>query len=262
MGKTELPGVPAQTEIQSAPNTGNRALTPQQAKANDMRALVKRYEGEFARALPKHIDAGRFTRVALTEFTRMPKLLECTIPSVIGGMLQAAQLGLEIGMLGHAYLIPYGNKAQLVIGYQGLIDLGYRSGKLASLMAREVYEKDTFNSDLSQDWPSHKPYPNKDRGEIVAVYAVATIKDAPRPTWELMFRHEIDEIRDRSRSKNNGPWVTDYAMMARKTVLRRLAKVLPKSVELATAVAIDELADMGYQDVEVLAPEDVETVED
>jgi hypothetical protein len=80
------------------------------------------------------------------------------------------------------------------------------------------------------------------------VIAVAKLRDGGRQ-FDVMTKAEVDAIRKRSLSGGNGPWVTDYEEMAKKTVIRRLFKMLPVSVEMQRAVSLDEQAehDSGQQ---------------
>ena len=116
--------------------------------------LLDRLKPQIARALPGSaaVTAERFTRIALTEFRRNPKLLDCTEQSLLGGLLLSAQLGLEIGgPLGQSWLIPFRDiktgtsEAIWILGYKGIIALAYRSGELASIEARDVCEGDDFS---------------------------------------------------------------------------------------------------------------------
>lgn len=60
-----------------------------------------------------------------------------------------------------------------------------------------------------------------------------------------MHKPAIDRIRARSRARDRGPWVDDYEMMAKKTVLRRLCRYVGGSAELITAISLEDLADIG-----------------
>jgi len=55
-----------------------------------------------------------------------------------------------------------------------------------------------------------------------------------------MTKAEIEAIRNRSRAGKSGPWVTDFAEMAKKTVVRRLSKMLPLSSEIMRHVEADD----------------------
>lgn len=215
------------------------------AKKNDFPSMLQQFLPEIKRALPKHLNADRMCRVALTCFRTTPKLGECDPRSVFAAVIQASQLGLEPGLLGQAYLIPYGKQCNLIPGYQGLIELARRSGKITSLYAHVVRENDEFEYSLGLDKTiMHKPLMDEDgRGEIIAAYAVAKLADGG-VEFEVMSRGQIEKIMRATQSKgNSGPWKDHFEEMCRKTVIRRLFKWLPKSVELVTALALDDNSD-------------------
>jgi recombination protein RecT len=219
----------------------NRAERPKRTIAD----LIERQKAQIARALPKHMDADRLARIALTEIRRNPKLMECSPESLLGAVMLSAQLGLEPGPLGHCYLVPYRNtklgttEVQFIPGYKGLIDLAYRSGRLDSIEAREVCERDEFEFEYGLT-PKlyHKPCMDGDRGKPIAFYGVAHLKGGGY-YFLVISLSDIDDHRRRSKSPDNGPWKTDYMAMARKTVIRAMAPYLPLSVEFAQAVTQD-----------------------
>lgn len=198
-------------------------------------------------ALPAHMTPERMARIAMTELRRVPALQKCDPLSFLGAVMQCSQLGLEPGgALGHVYLIPFGKEVQVIVGYRGMIDLARRSGQIISIEARAVYDGDRFECVLGLDsLIKHEPdWQNANRADpakLRFVYAVAKLRDGGLQ-FEVMARPEVDAIRKRSRASGSGPWVTDYAQMALKTVVRRLFKFLPVSIELSRAVALDELA--------------------
>lgn len=222
------------------------------------RALLESRKNEIAAALPKHITPDRVIRLALTEFSKNPGLRECTQQSIYAGIIQASQLGLEIGVLGQAYLVPYNNKvkkkgggdewrkeAQFIPGYKGLISLARRSGEVTSIETHIVYENDRFDLTLGiESKVEHKPFLDGDRGKPKIVYGVAHFKDGGYH-FEWMSVADVNKIRSRSKSKDNGPWVTDFDQMMRKTLIRRMANYLPMSIEFAAALQVDEAASAG-----------------
>ncbi|MEM4065939.1 MAG: recombination protein RecT [Candidatus Micrarchaeaceae archaeon] len=212
----------------------------------NIQELLKRMAPEIQRALPANLSADRLTRIMLTEIRQNPKLLDASQISLLGAVLTSAQLGLEPGMLGQVYLIPYYNKntrtveVQFQIGYKGLIELVRRSGEVTSISAHEVYEKDSFTFEYGIDEKLiHKPLLNGDRGQLIAVYAVAKFRNGGY-AFEVMSIDDIEKLRKRSRTPDVGPWVTDYTAMAKKTVLKQLCKYLPIATEVAKAIANDE----------------------
>ena len=206
---------------------------------------------QLALALPRHLNAERFARVAITEVRRNPDLLACDAASFMGALVQAAQLGLDIGSgLGHAYLIPFQNNktgkkdVQLIIGYRGLIELVRRSGLVRRLSAHVVYAGDTFDYSFGTDeFIRHVPCGETAFAKITHAYAIAEFKDGARQ-MEVMQRREIDAIRDRGR--RNKVWDSDYSEMARKTLIRRICKFLPISPEIADAMTIENEADNNF----------------
>jgi recombination protein RecT len=99
--------------------------------------------------------------------------------------------------------------------------------------------------------PGGFPASDEERGEVVGFYAVGVLKDDSR-TFVAMGRKEVESIRDGSRGyqaakkyKKESVWDTDFVAMGLKTVIRRICKFLPKSPELATALAMDEKAHAG-----------------
>lgn len=221
-------------------------------------AMLERFKGEIARALPKHLDGDRMARIALTSFRSNPKLAKCEPRSVFASIIIASQLGLEPGVMGQCYLIPYKDECQLQIGYQGLIELVRRSGKVSRIEAHVVHANDTFEYEVGLTTKLvHKPVLDGDPGEARLAYAVAEI-DGGGFHVEVMTRRQIEAIRDRSQNVINArkyskktPWDTDEEEMWRKTLIRRICKYLPKSAELATSLALDNAADTGKQHVDI-----------
>jgi len=192
---------------------------------------------QFARALPKHLSPERFCRIAITALTRTPKLADCTQESLMKCLLDLSAFGLEPDGR-RAHLIPYKDQCTLIIDWKGLAELAMRSGIIAKLHADIVCENDVFEYDLGEV-VRHTVNWKAPRGAMYAAYALAVTKDGAK-FCAVLTKDEIDGIRGRSRSGNNGPWVTDYNEMAKKTAFRRLAKWLPLSAEFRDAQDKDE----------------------
>jgi recombination protein RecT len=223
-------------------NTSNAVARRNTALADKQKTLAAQIEAmkpEIARALPKHLNPERVARIAVTVMRRTPKLAECTPASFLGALMTCAQLGLEPGPLGHAYLVPYGQEVTFIAGYRGLVDLARRSGLVSSVQARVVRDGDDFDYAFGlEPRLEHTPRADADK-PVTHVYAVIKLKDGG-VDFDVMTKTEVDAIRKRSKASGSGPWVTDYAEMAKKTVLRRLLKTAPMSVEYQQAVANDE----------------------
>lgn len=231
--------------------------TAQNTIATQIRAMEKEYQ----LAMPKGGEAAQLIRDALTALRMTRNLDKCDAPSVLGSLMTCAQLGLRPGVLGHAWLLPFwtskhhqdsngkwigGYKAQLVIGYQGLIDLAHRSGKIVSLIARTVYQGDEFDVDYGvADTLVHKPNLFGERGDPIAYYAIAKFVGGGYAFYVMSHQDMIRYRNANATAKNRdgvvfGPWVDHFEGMAHKTCVRQLAKYMPKSTELAYALAADE----------------------
>lgn len=198
---------------------------------------------QFALALPEHLTADRFVRIATTALTKTPKLIDCTQESFFKCLLDLSQLGLEPDGR-RAHLIPFEDRKRgimectLLIDYKGLCELIMRSGLVSSIHADKVCDNDEFEYDRGI-LIKHKPDFKKARGDAYAYYVVVRFKDGTEKT-EVMAKDEIDKIRSRSRSGNSGPWSTDYDEMAKKTVFRRASKWLSLTPEIRTAIEMDD----------------------
>jgi recombination protein RecT len=192
---------------------------------------------QVGRVLPTHMTADRMMRVALTCLTRTPKLGQCTQASVVKCLLDCATLGLEPDGR-RAHLIPYKDQCTLIIDYKGLVELVRRAGDVSRIHADTICENDEFEYDLGEI-KAHRVNYRKPRGDVYAAYAMVTMKDGTTQA-AVMTRDEIEAIRKRSMAGGDGPWVTDWNEMAKKTVFRRLCKWLTLSPEIRDAIEIDD----------------------
>ena len=205
--------------------------------------MIERQLEEVERALPAHLqhNAPAYIRALLTIVRQVPKLRECEPATVLGGLMTAAQLGLEFGPLGHCYLVPKKGKAVFVLGYAGMIDLAWRSDRLTSIEARTVREGDEFTYSLGLE-PTlfHRPSLGDTQGRGMAWYLIARFKGGGA-YCDVAGRAEIERHRDRSDSKDStySPWHNDYNEMAQKTMVRRARPYLPLTAEIARQMSWD-----------------------
>ena len=226
-------------------NTGT--MVKKENKSKTIFDVIQAGAKQFATALPKHVNSERFVRIAITTIRQNPKLAKCSQESLLGALMVSAQLGLEPGTLGQCYLIPFENKkagtveCQFQIGYKGLIELLRRSGQLSDIYSYTVYENDDFNIEygLSRTL-THKPN-FEERGEIKGFYAVAILKDGAK-AFEYMTKDEVvkHEEKYRKGSYKNDVWNKNFEEMSQKTVVKKLLKWLPVSVEFLEMAAKDE----------------------
>lgn len=217
------------------------------------------FREQVATALPAHIGVDSMMRIALTEVRKQPELEKCTVPSFMGALLTAAQLGLRPGYNGEGWLIPRWNKnlgsleAQFQPGYRGLAQLAYRSGEVVDITAEPVYAADHFRYTLgSSPHIEHVPDMEAEHrdADIRAFYAVIRLKSGGH-IMKVLRRADADEVRDRFGPHNRqgqtvGPWATDYAAMGCKTAVLRALKFAPlESERLNAAIKAEEDALFG-----------------
>lgn len=175
---------------------------------------------KVAKVVPKYITPERFVQVSVNCITKNPGLLNCTPQSFFGALMNLAQSGLTPNGR-DAHLIPYGKECTLNIDYKGYVKLALRNGNIKKVFADVVCKGDEFDYDKGTVL-HHRPN-FLERGEMYAAYATITFNDGSEESM-VLSKKEVDSIRARSKSKNSGPWVTDYNEMAKKSAFRRLAK--------------------------------------
>ena len=236
---------------------------------NNTRALLQACQKEFAVALPKHIKVEQFLRVAMTTLQKNPGLLKCTQSSVLGSLMEAAQLGLQVdGMLGQAYLVPFNNKykdgagverwrmeCQLIVGYKGYMVLARNSGEVSHFAGRCVYDNDLLEIEEGLEpklkYISAKVQPPLEKDEklddhIIGAFAVCKFKDGTT-SFVFLWKWQIERFRHMSKAPNSKMWREFYPEACEKTAMRRLSKYLPLSAEIMRAESLDTLADMGLE---------------
>ena len=209
------------------------------AKQTDIRTLLQsdKVKQQLAIVLPKHLTPDRMTRVALTCVLRTPQLAACRPESLLQSLMLLSQIGLEPDGR-HAHLVPYKGIVTAIVDYRGYIALARRNG-LSRIATGVVREGDTFawRRDSSGLHFSHEVQ-CADRGDVLAAYCVWD--DGGECDGELMSREEIERIRQRSQAAKDGPWVTDWDEMAKKTVVRRASKRWPIDATISAAVDVIE----------------------
>lgn len=230
-------------------------MSEQQNRANPMQVVrmeMNKMESEFINALPSHIPVERFMRVVMTAIQNNPDLLDCDRRSLWNSAMRAAQDGLlPDGREGA--IVAYKRQAQWMPMVAGIRKKVRNSGEIATWDVQAVYENDAFDFELGDDpFIRHKPALSN-RGKIIAVYSIATLKGGEK-SRDVMSIEEVEKIRAISRA-SNGPWSnpTFYPEMAKKTVARRHSKVLPMSSDLDDLIRRDDhLYDLeGSSDAEV-----------
>jgi recombination protein RecT len=205
------------------------------------------FKKQVALAIPKHLTPDRMLRIALTAMNKQPLLFECDPNTVLACIMDCAQMGLEPDGR-NAYLIPFKDKqrgmiCQLIVGYQGLIELAYRHPLVRGVRAKVVYEKDAFDYDEGlHPRLMHKPYDGEDDpGELKFAYAICDIGEGGH-TFVVCPKRVVMKAKASSRGADSAfsPWTKFPDAMWMKTAVRRLAPFMPRASELAMALQVDD----------------------
>ena len=224
-------------------------------KPSDFAKAFDLVRARVQEVLPPGVSLERVFGMAQMAYGTDPKIQDCEGRSVLRCVVEAASIGLPLDKVsGLAYMVPFRNnkrggiyEATLIIGYQGKQELAYRSGKVVSINAEVVHEKDKFvvrrGTNEEFLW---EPYLLDDPGEVIASFAIARMQDGSQ-MWVVIPRRDLDRV-DASMKESgrlDSPWRTDKEAMQRKTAIHRLYKVLPKTPEMAISEAIDNREEMG-----------------
>jgi recombination protein RecT len=224
-------------------------------------ALIATYSTDFARVLPSHIRAETWVRLAQGALRRGKRIADKSSPDCgmfeleiaarnntgvfLAALLDAARLGLDPASEQY-YLTPRKVKGRLeilgIVGYQGYIELMYRSGAVASVVAEVVHANDRYRYRRGIDTvPLHEftPFSSDDeRGPLIGVYAYARMigdPAGPSPVSRVieLSAGDIAAIRavNPGSSDEYSPWVRWPKSMWLKSAVRQLRKWVPTSPE-------------------------------
>ena len=236
------------TNAKQALQKKNNSRTPAQRKQDTVRGLLKSMEGEIKNALPAYLPVEKFIRTALTAINSNPKLASCSQESLLAAIMNSAQLGLEFNTpLGEAYLIPYGNKVNFQLGYQGLLKLAYNTGQFKRITAREVRENEDFDINYGTGEISHRPCLTGPSGDVIGYYAIYQTKDGGQDVFYFSKADAERYGRTFSQSYNSGPWKTNFDAMAKKSALIQVLKYAPKAIESQTLVQATNFDNANFE---------------
>ena len=196
----------------------------------------------------------QFKQIVINELKRSPKLQEAFIKnpaSLFASILHCAEMGLNPSqMVGEFFFIPYKDSITPILGYKGLITLLMRSSKVKKIWSEVVYEDDDFEYELGLE-PKLLHTPNhlgvRNSKNIKCIYACAKIDN--EVIFKVMFKNEIQNIINMSKVPNElffNDKKDPEQWMAKKTVLKQLAKLMPKDDDrLKKAVSMDDNIEGG-----------------
>lgn len=213
--------------------------------------LLKSNRTSMLAALPRGLSLtiDRLERTALTQVSKNPAIAACDPYSIARAVLDAAHMGLEFGELKQCALVPYNNSktgkkdAKLMVQWQGWLALLWRSGSIKQVQCKAVYQGDLFEVEYgSETRIIHRP---AFKTKIPELYYAAAVLPNDEIMIEVMTE---DQVKDHAKQyakgldKNDSPWNTAFEEMAKKTVLRKLIKLLPLQADstVRKAAEIDD----------------------
>lgn len=219
----------------------------QQSPVAAFSSFMDKIKPQLALALPKHLTADRMARLALTAFSTTPKLQECDPKSIAASIMTAGQLGLEPGVNGAGYLIPYKTTCTFVPGWKGLVDLVSRSGR-GTVFTGVIFndQQYTFTDGARRDLVVHNETDLDAPEDITHAFAIGWVKDSSMPIIELWTVGKIRKHRDKYNKVGKMHYsFRDWEMYCRKVPLLQVLKYMPCSVEMANAIEISNASESG-----------------
>jgi recombination protein RecT len=228
----------------STPATTGGALRTTPTK--EFSDFMARMKPQMALALPKHMNADRMARLALTAFSSSPEMQRADFRTIASSLMTAGAMGLEPGVNGAGYLIAYAGTCTFVPGWKGLVDLVSRSGR-ATVWTGAVFEGDVFDYALGdRPYVRHQPGDETDPEKLTHVYAIGRVNGSDYPVIEVWSMRKVWKHRDALNRQGKKHYSYRHPeMYARKVPLLQVLKYMPSSIEVANAIAVAEAAESG-----------------
>ena len=231
------------TSTQLQGSNESRSVSP----VSQFSSFMEKLKPQLALALPKHLTSDRMSRLALTAFSTSQQLQRCSHQSIAASIMTAGQLGLEPGVNGAGYLIPYGQTCTFVPGWKGLVDLVSRSGR-GTVFTGVIFKDQqyTFTDGARRDLVIHNETDLEAPEDITHAYAIGWVKDSTMPIIELWRVSKIEKHRDKYNKVGKKHYsFRDWEMYARKIPLLQVLKYMPCSVEVTNAIEVSHAAEQG-----------------
>ena len=236
-----------------------------EAKAEQKNYLMNIYEGlnnkleMQVEALPKEFNKQRFVQNCMTVLQDgKADFSKCDANSVVRTLMKGAFLGLDF-FNGECYAIPYGGNVSFQTDYKGEVKLckKYSSVPIKDIYAKVVREGDEFEEVIvnGQQSINFKPKTFND-GDIIGAFAVCLYRDGSM-IYDTMSKADIEATRKNySKMAQGQAWTKSYGEMCKKTVLRRLCKLIDLNFDYAEqAQAFEDASPFDVKQEEKHEPE-------
>lgn len=236
----------------SGNGTGSQVATSESSPQAAFSRFLDKFKGQMAIALPKHMNADRMCRLALTQFSKSENLQKSDPTSIAASLMTASTLGLEPGVNGQGFLVPYWHAkrkvhvCEFIPGWKGLVDIANRSGR-CTVWSGAVFDGDHFDYALGDSpFVKHRPGDEDNPAKLLFAYAVGRVNGSEWPVIEVWSARKIINHRNKYNKVGDKHYsFRDWEMYARKVPLLQVLKYMPSSIELSNAMAIASAADAG-----------------
>lgn len=226
----------------------NTAIQKPAQQGQSLIEVIRQKQGSFADVATKYLPPERLVKLAIVAITKMPDLQKVPAAEVVAELINCARLGLEPNVEGGRWLLPFkrrtdgGDRYELVAvtDYRGLVDIARRSGEVVAIHADVRRANDLWENWIDAGGATlvhlrHRRA-ESDRGDVLGAYAVVRLKNGEVQAAYLTL-DEINSAKGRSRGASSefSPWQRDFEAMAKKTAIRRLYNLLPKTPEVQAA---------------------------
>lgn len=213
-------------------------------------------KARFAEVVGEH-NSGAYISSVILAVADSEALQNCQPQSIYVSALRAATLRLSVDPgLGQAYLVPYGGKAVLIVGYKGLQDMAVRTGKYRYINVGPVYEGEVIEESRISGFHALTGHRSSRDARVIGWIAAFELYAGYAKTMYMTVEEIHEHAQKYSKSYNNprGGWKTDTTAMERKTVLRLILRkwgyLDPSDVAMLTEIekepeAIDAEFDEG-----------------
>lgn len=190
---------------------------------------------ENQKALPPGFNKDRFVlncitliRDMLRDNKKKNQLQQVDPASIPICLAKGAFLGLDF-FNGECYAIPYAGEMKFQTDYKGEIKLCKRFSKneIKDIFAKVVREGDFYEEEVdgSTQKVVYRPKPFSN-APMIGAFAIVSYKDGSM-LYDSMGKDEIESVRENySKAQNSEAWKNSPGEMYKKTVLRRLCKMI------------------------------------
>lgn len=201
-------------------------------------------------SLPSTVNPDAFRNAAIIAVQTNPDLRKLDPTHIFTAVRHLAGMGL-VPDNREAAIVPFKGRAQAMPMVYGIIKSLKQSGQVMSIFAEVVYEGEVIEVWIEDgerkfdhrmaDGSKINPM-DRGGGKIEGAFAVAKLRDGT-VEFEPMSKQEIEKRRKASANQKDaaptGIWRDWYEEMAKKTVIRAIAKRLPMSAEDRTVIDKD-----------------------